>query len=97
MVYNYVCRLCEHEWEAEHSIHEKLEACPLCESADIYRAVGSGGFQLKGGNWAYDGYSQEPGTKSVNLGAPSPSEKRAAKKVISDRIEAARYGVSVEK
>lgn len=87
MFYEYCCRECDCQWAAEHPINEKLGECINCQSADIYRAVGATGFILKGGNWAFDGYAQEPGTISRNLGAPSPSERRAAKKVIEDRAE----------
>lgn len=87
MIYEYCCRECEGEWNAEHPINDKMKECIYCSSHDIYRAVGSTGFILKGGNWAFDGYAQEPGTISKNLGAPSPSERRRAKKVIEDRKE----------
>lgn len=87
MIYEYCCRACNIEWNAEHPIDEKIELCINCKSNDIYRAVGSTGFILKGGNWAFDGYAQEPGTRTVNLGPPSPAEKRRAKQVIADRIE----------
>lgn len=87
MIYEYCCRACDCQWNAEHPIDEKLEECINCKSDDIYRAVGAPGFILKGGNWAFDGYAQEPGTISKNIGPPSPSEQRAAKKVIEDRKE----------
>lgn len=96
MRYEYCCRDCEGEWNAEHPIDERMDECIYCESLNIYRAVGTTSFILKGGNWAYDGYAQEPGTRSVNLGPPSDAEKRRAKKVIQDRIESTREGVSTE-
>lgn len=96
MIYEYCCRECEGEWNAEHPIEERLDECLYCKSRDIYRAVGASGFILKGGNWAFDGYAREPGTRSVNIGPPSPSEKRRAKQVIQDRIESTKAGESME-
>jgi len=87
MIYECACRECDGQWNEELPINGGASACLYCGSTDTYREIGSTGFILKGGNWAFDGYAQEPGTISKNLGAPSPSEKRKAKKVIEDRKE----------
>ncbi len=87
MIYECACRECEGQWNEELPINGRASSCIYCESEDTYRTIGSTGFILRGGNWAYDGYGQEPGTKSVNFGAPSYEEKKRGKKVIADRIE----------
>lgn len=58
MTYEYRCKNCGHEWEAEQKITEKpLETCPECGKKEAQRQVSGGlGFQLKGGGWFKDGY-----------------------------------------
>ena len=57
---------CQHhkEFEYSHSIHEKLEQCPLCIEEEllppckVIRLIAGGtSFILAGGGWASTGYS----------------------------------------
>ncbi len=58
--YLYLCK--QHgEFEAEHSIKEKLEFCPMCEKENVtntvIRLIARGAnFILKGSGWAKDNY-----------------------------------------
>ena len=60
--YIYKCET-HGEFEATHSIKEKLEDCPLCEAEGkevkkVKRLIAqSSGFILNGGGWAKEGYS----------------------------------------
>ena len=63
--YEYVCRVCNHEFETEQSIKEQpLLECPQCRVCALKRVINSnGGFILKGGGWYKDSYSKPPPTK----------------------------------
>jgi putative FmdB family regulatory protein len=57
--YEHECRTCGLVWIEEYGLSDPLPfECPECKSNDIYRCVGSAGFQLKGGGvgWHKDGY-----------------------------------------
>lgn len=63
MIYLYCCEI-HGEFEAEHSIKEKLTECPLCKKENIdppkevIRLISHGGtFILRGSGWASNGYS----------------------------------------
>lgn len=57
--YDYRCRQCEHEWEAEQRISdEPLEFCPVCRRESAQRQIGATSFALKGAGWARDGYGR---------------------------------------
>lgn len=63
-VYNHVCRSCGLDWNAEYSLEiydemkerDEVLACPDCDSADTYRAVGHVPVHFKGGGWSPQGY-----------------------------------------
>jgi len=67
MTYEYICKACGHEWEAQQSISAApLTDCPKCHAAAAQRQISkSGGFILKGGGWYSDLYSStKPGSSS---------------------------------
>jgi putative FmdB family regulatory protein len=59
MTYQYECKKCGHEWEAEQKISEPaLRECPSCHEQEAQRVIcNSGAFVLNGRCWAKDGYS----------------------------------------
>lgn len=59
MTYEYVCRVCQHEFEIEQKITEEpLLDCPKCLVAALKRLISGGsGFILEGNGWANDGYA----------------------------------------
>jgi putative FmdB family regulatory protein len=59
MTYEYLCKACNHQWEADQSIKEApLKICPRCGAEQAQRQISrSGGFILKGGGWYSDLYS----------------------------------------
>ena len=60
-VYQYECPKCGAKEEVIKSIKDidLPEVCPVCSKYDMKRIIGNaGGFRLKGGGWAEDGYDQ---------------------------------------
>jgi putative FmdB family regulatory protein len=59
--YEYKCRVCRHELEAEQAItDEPLRECPKCLVCALERLISGGaGFVLKGDGWAADGYASK--------------------------------------
>jgi putative FmdB family regulatory protein len=56
-IYSLGCPKCEHRCERECPIAKRNEQpCPKC-STKMEVLICSGGFKLKGGGWAEDGYS----------------------------------------
>jgi putative FmdB family regulatory protein len=58
--YEYLCKSCKREWEADQSITEEpLTDCPYCKDKTAQRLISGGTyFQLLGNGWASDGYSK---------------------------------------
>jgi len=75
MTYDYLCKSCGHNWEAEQRISEEpLKLCPACGESSAKRQVtGGAGFILKGGGWYSDLYASANAPKSD----AKPSEKPA--------------------
>jgi putative FmdB family regulatory protein len=59
MTYEYQCKACKHEWEAEQKIKdEPIRECPKCHEQEAQRVIaGRGAFVLNGRCWAKDSYS----------------------------------------
>lgn len=59
MTYEYECKACGHQWEAEQKITEDaLRECPECHADKAERIIcGSGAFVLNGRGWFKDSYS----------------------------------------
>jgi putative FmdB family regulatory protein len=59
--YEYECRCCNHQFEAEQSIKDKpLTDCPKCKVNALKRLISSGtGFVLRGEGWYKDGYASK--------------------------------------
>jgi len=56
--YEYECKACEHQFEAEQSIKDNpLTTCPRCQTDFLRRLISATAFVLKGGGWAADNYS----------------------------------------
>jgi len=62
--YEYVCKVCDHQFEIQHSIKDDaLLECPKCRVCALDRLINSdGGFILKGDCWHKDLYN----TKKAN-------------------------------
>lgn len=57
MTYVYECKVCDHVFETEQRITDPAGAeCPACHAHTKRRLIQPSAFQLKGGNWARDGY-----------------------------------------
>jgi putative FmdB family regulatory protein len=57
--YEYECTNCKHAWDIEQKISDAtIKTCPKCKKKSAKRLIsGGGGFQLRGSNWAKDGYA----------------------------------------
>jgi len=62
MTYEYICKACGHEWEADQKITEHpLTECPECREHEAKRQISKGsGFRLADGGvgWAKNLYSK---------------------------------------
>lgn len=55
--FDYKCNHCQNEFEAEHSVHTRLEKCIYCDSKNIKRLISKGtNFVLLGDSWGKDNY-----------------------------------------
>jgi putative FmdB family regulatory protein len=77
MTYEYICKACGHQWEAEQSISaDPLKDCPACGKAEAKRQISrGGGFILKGGGWYSDLYA----SSSKSSGSDSAGDTSASK------------------
>jgi putative FmdB family regulatory protein len=84
MTYEYLCKACNHQWEADQSIKEApLKICPHCGAEQAQRQISrSGGFILKGGGWYSDLYSsaKPSGDASGGSGEASKTEAKSEAK-----------------
>jgi len=58
MMFDYKCKACGHELEADQKISEKpLRKCPKCGKFQLARQISGGGFILSGLQWeSKEGY-----------------------------------------
>ncbi|MCK5505791.1 MAG: zinc ribbon domain-containing protein [Thermodesulfovibrionia bacterium] len=76
-IYEYECQSCTEVIEIWQSLSEApVESCPSCEGT-LKKIISMSSFQLKGGGWFADGYSNSPASKSDSKKAPSPSCPKA--------------------
>lgn len=60
-VYEYECTGCEKVFEVQQRIaDDPVESCPDCGKS-VKKLISMSSFQLKGGGWYADGYSQTSG------------------------------------
>jgi putative FmdB family regulatory protein len=58
MTYEYECKSCNHQFEAEQSIKDPpLTNCPRCKTDFLRKLISKSTFVLKGSGWAADNYS----------------------------------------
>lgn len=57
-LYEYRCDQCSHQFERLVRARSAKPKCSQCDSEQVTRLISSGGFILKGGGWANEGYSK---------------------------------------
>lgn len=63
-IYEYQCEACKDVIEAQQSLSDKpLTTCPAC-TGNLKKLISRSSFQLKGGGWYSDGYSNSSGNTS---------------------------------
>jgi len=71
-IYEYECQGCKKNFEIMQSMSEKpMATCPEC-SGEMKKLISSSSFQLKGGGWYADGYSN-CGSASTSSSSSSSS------------------------
>jgi len=77
-IYEYRCRTCSHEFEAMQRVGAgQLRKCPQC-SGRLDKLISRTSFQLKGGGWYTQGYSDKPAAKSEDkTKKPDPAPKKS--------------------
>ena len=85
--YDYRCKACGHEFEAEQRITaDALKDCPSCSKPELERLISRTSFALKGGGWYKDAYSGS-GSGGATLGGGD--KMSSSKKESGDKIAAA--------
>ena len=79
--YEYLCKECGHQWEAEQRISaDPLKDCPSCGKAAASRQISAGNFILKGGGWYADLYSSSSKPKADTKASDAKSESKTETK-----------------
>lgn len=73
-VYEYECKECEKVFEVQQKISEEpLKTCPDCQG-QVRKLMSMTSFQLRGGGWYADGYSNASAApKSAEAAKPAPA------------------------
>ncbi len=72
-VYEYECKECMKVFEVQQKMADKpLSVCPEC-GAPVKKLVSMSSFQLRGGGWYADGYSNTSGGAKPEAAKPAPS------------------------
>ena len=79
--YEYLCKECGHQWEAEQRISaDPLKDCPSCHKPAASRQISAGNFILKGGGWYADLYSSSSKPKADTKASDAKSESKTETK-----------------
>jgi putative FmdB family regulatory protein len=75
-IYEYRCRRCSHDFETMQRVGARpLRKCPQC-TGSLDKLLSRTAFQLKGGGWFAQGYSDKPsssGDKNEKASKPATS------------------------
>jgi putative FmdB family regulatory protein len=84
-IYEYECRGCNTVFEIfQRMAEEPLLTCPDC-CGPVKKLVSMSSFQLKGGGWYADGYSNKAGNGSDPAAVGSTAKKSDAKTAEADK------------
>ncbi len=73
-VYEYECPGCEKTFEVQQRMaDDPMKTCPDC-GGEVTKLISRSSFQLKGGGWYADGYSQGSDAKKSNKSAAPPCQ-----------------------
>ena len=82
-VYEYECPACEHVFEVQQRMtDEPLKSCPDCQG-EVKKLISASSFQLKGGGWYADGYSNKKNGDKKDPAKKSQLQKSKTEKVDS--------------
>lgn len=73
-VYEYECKECQKVFEVQQKISEEpLKTCPDCQG-QVRKLMSMTSFQLRGGGWYADGYSNASAApKNTEAAKPAPA------------------------
>ncbi|MBW2269150.1 MAG: zinc ribbon domain-containing protein [Deltaproteobacteria bacterium] len=84
-IYEYSCKKCEREFEAEQRItDDPLKTCPHCRSRRVKRLISQTSFLLKGSGWHSDLYSSPSGKSDSDDGKSESGETKNTEKKTGD-------------
>mgnify|MGYP000055977122 CR=1 FL=1 len=87
-LYEYNCQACGHEFEELQKFSDKpIRKCPQCGKLKAEKKVSLSGFQLKGGGWYKDGYSNPSEGKKKNASTENTSKKETTTKTESKKVK----------
>lgn len=88
-IYEYECTSCRTVLEVfQRMTEDPLTTCPEC-SGPVKKLMSMSSFQLKGGGWYADGYSNASGISSGSAGSSGPATTDAAAKSSPGKAEKA--------
>ena len=77
-VYEYECNGCKKIFEVQQRLADApLVACPDC-GAEVRKLISMSSFQLKGGGWYSDGYSNCSGNAGAGAASSSGADSGSA-------------------
>ena len=81
-IYEYVCSSCNEELETIQKVSDApLTQCPQCQKDTLRKKTSMTSFQLKGGGWYSDGYSNGSSKSEIdNNKIGTKNDKIASKK-----------------
>ncbi len=77
-IYEYVCKDCEHEFEALQKMSDApLSDCPACNKSALRKKISAPGFRLSGSGWYETDFKSD---NQKNLSKGDSSEKSSSDK-----------------
>jgi putative FmdB family regulatory protein len=82
-IYEYRCRECGHQFETIQRVGARaLRKCPEC-SGRLEKLISRTSFQLKGGGWYAQGYSDKPPKKKTETAEKKSGDAKSSGKTAS--------------
>lgn len=77
--YEYKCKKCGHNFDAQQKISDPpLKTCPTC-GGEVERMISATSFVLKGSGWYKDGYSSSSSAKNFSTDSKSTNKTKDKK------------------
>lgn len=81
-IYEYVCKSCDHEFEALQKMSDDpLTQCPQCNNLSLTKKISAAGFRLSGSGWYETDFKSG---KKKNLASSSDGKSGESSSASSD-------------